>query len=579
MKEFLEENSIKLIDEKNIDSIENELNDCIIINTSFDFKSFGKSSFTNESDSYVKSLNDLIDNVKPKLKDGGLLFVYGLPNYLSFAGERISDNKIDDFIYLFKYFISCEFKINQKTDNNLPSSHMGLLMYLKSKTKKNPTPFNLNTKYTRIPYTMCLACNQETKDWGGKKHMRNPLGSAISDVWSFNEYELKNNDIPELIFERILNLIGFDKNILVVKQTKNTFKAGIKNVIPVQSNKIKEKPIEPNKVINRSCIEYLNDLTKTNPNGSFDLAFADPPYNLAKNYSTYQDDLEDQKYIDWCNEWLKGMADNLKPGGTLLVLNIPKWSIYHFNFLSKTLIFRNWIVWDALSTPSGKLLPAHYSLLYFTKPGAENTLNYDIEKNIESRNYCLRIPCVRNRKNNGLIEKEPLNDIWRDVHRIKHKKDRDQHPCQLPTKLLNRCINLFSNESDLTYDPFGGAGTTAISSKLLKRDYIITELDPAYAIISENNLNKIKQDVLGNLVYGRESVSKGTKQKDLIPKKIVESSYIKFCLTNKKIYSLSELESINPKLYVIVKLYNGDFKKLIALAKRQMEANEISLFK
>ena len=87
MKEFLEENNIKLIDEQKIESIGNELNDCIIINTSFDFKSFGKSSFTNESDSYVKSLNDLIDNVKPKLKDGGLLFVYGLPNYLSFAGE------------------------------------------------------------------------------------------------------------------------------------------------------------------------------------------------------------------------------------------------------------------------------------------------------------------------------------------------------------------------------------------------------------------------------------------------------------------------------------------------------------
>lgn len=562
MKNAKEIANLSIIDDKNINDL-NGYYDCIIINTSFQKSDFGKTSFVKAGEDFLVKTFELIDNSISKLKDGGLIFIYGLPNYLSFFGEYLNNYK-DDFSYLFKYWISCELNIS-KSDNNLPSSHIGLLMYLKSKSKKNTTPFELNTKFERIPYTFCPACGNHTKDWGGKKHLRNPLGSAISDVWSFTDVNL-SNDIPVEILDRIVRLLPQDKSILLINQKTTSFKIEFKNYQDLISDNIDNS----NEVIEGSCIDYLEKLSIQYPNGVFDLAFADPPYNLAKNYSTYNDDLEDKKYIDWCNEWLEGMYKNLKPGGTLLVLNIPKWSIHHFTFLSSKMVFNNWIVWDALSTPAGKLLPAHYSLLSFTKPGGKNVLNYDIENNIDFRDYCLRGSCVKRRKKEGKDIKEPLSDIWKDIHRIKHKKDRDQHPCQLPTKLMERIIKIYSNEGDLVFDPFGGAGTTAIAAKLLKRRYIITELDKHYVEIAKTNLDKVELDDFGNYFYLRDGISH-SKVKGL-PKKIVEDTYLSLCEEKGKPFSLIELENNFPDVFKLVSQYTGDKKKLVSIAKRKLEA-------
>lgn len=548
--------------------------DAVILKTNFGADQIGKHSIISESDIFIQQTLSLIDKCCSQLKDGGLIFVYGLPNYLSYFGEYLSDKKKqDEFSYIFKYWISCEFKA-EEIKNELPIAHIGLLMYLKTKSKKNTTPFDINTKFVRVPYSDCTACGNTTKDWGGKKHLINPLGSALSDVWSFNDTPIKKaSNIPVALTERILALLSEGKNVLQVNQTK----AKVNLSIPESHQKIslngKSILVEKNKVVHQSCIDFLNELHEKNPHGVFDVAFADPPYNLAKNYSIYQDDLEERKYIDWCNQWLSGMYNNLKPGGALFVLNIPKWSVYHFNFLADKMIFQNWIVWDALSTPAGKLLPAHYSLLYFSKPGATPQVNLQTDREINSREYCLRNSCLTNRKKLGDNKKELLTDIWRDVHRIKHKKDRDQHPCQLPTKLMERIIRIFSDEGDLIFDPFGGSGTTAIGAKLLNRNYIITELDEKYVAIAEKNLAAIQTDSTGSLYYERESVAQ--KKSNGTPRKQIEKEYMTLCFDNHKIFSLDELKEVSPNTFGMVEHYQGDFNKLQGATRRKMEVQTL----
>lgn len=551
----------------------NTLFDAIILQTKFALTDIGIKSIIKETDDYIQQTYSLIDKCCSKLKDGGLIFIYGLPNYLSFFGEYLSDKKRDEFNYLFKYWISCELQA-EEVEHQIPTAHIGLLMYLKSKSKKNTTPFDINTKFVRVPYSNCKSCGNTTKDWGGKKHLINPLGSALSDVWSFFETPISSAvQIPVELIERILALLSEGKNVLKVNQTLakiNLRTPDTKNSVSKNGSQVL---LETNKVIHQSCIDYLNELYHTNPYGVFDLAFADPPYNLAKDYSTYQDDLEEKKYIDWCNEWLLGMYNNLKPGGALLVLNIPKWSIYHFNFLANKMIFQNWIVWDALSTPAGKFLPAHYSLLYFTKPGAKPKVNLGNDQFIDSREYCLRNSCKTKRKKNGVDKKELLTDVWKDVHRIKHKKDRDHHPCQLPTKLMERLIKLFSDKSDLVFDPFGGAGTTALAAKLLNRNFIITELDKHYVDIAERNISKVQKDLYGNLFYARESISKVNQQE--IPRKRIENEYMSLCFSKNKILSLEELKNISPSTFQLVEKYQGNFNKLQGATRRKMEVQTL----
>ena len=238
-----------------------------------------------------------------------------------------------------------------------------------------------------------------------------------------------------------------------------------------------------NKIYQGDCIEVMDWLYQE-AGQCVDLIFADPPYNLIKAYNGYEDDRKDAEYLEWCNEWLSRCVRLLRPNGSLFLLNLPKWSTHHAVFLNTQLYFQNWIVWDALSDPRGRVMPAHYSLLHYTKQPTRFTLN-NLEE-VEPATRCLRPKCVRSRGLN--LRRENLTTIWHDVHRIKHKRDRDSHPCQLPEKLLERIIRLASNPQEVVFDPFMGTGTTAVVAKKLGRQYLGAEYDSAYIEIAAQRL-------------------------------------------------------------------------------------------
>ena len=81
-----------------------------------------------------------------------------------------------------------------------------------------------------------------------------------------------------------------------------------------------------------------------------------------------------------------------------------------------------------------------------------------------------------------------VSDVWTDIHRVKHNKYRDEHPCQLPIHLLERVILMSTDADDIILDPFSGTGTTAIAAKRLGRNYIGFEKDKLYAEIAESKL-------------------------------------------------------------------------------------------
>jgi len=240
-----------------------------------------------------------------------------------------------------------------------------------------------------------------------------------------------------------------------------------------------------NKILQGNCLE----LFKCIPDNSVDMTFADPPFNLQKKYTSYNDNLEFQQYLDWCEKWIFEMVRVTKPTGSIFLHNIPKWLIFYATYLNKFAHFKHWISWDAATAPMGKSLqPAHYGILFYTK----NTKGAKI--------YELRHPHKRDRKQ-GYLWKDygrkkdllhpfgPLiSDVWTDIHRIKHSGKRDLHPCQLPIHLMDRLILLITDEDDVVLDPFSGTGTTAIAAKRLGRKYIGFELDEKYVEISQKKI-------------------------------------------------------------------------------------------
>ncbi|NLI03648.1 MAG: site-specific DNA-methyltransferase [Candidatus Fermentibacter daniensis] len=213
---------------------------------------------------------------------------------------------------------------------------------------------------------------------------------------------------------------------------------------------------------------------------SVDLAFADPPFNLGKQYSSdINDSLAQQDYLSWCKSWLDGMIRVLKPGGSLFLWNLPKWNLLLGAFLAERLTLRHWIAVDIkYSLPiSGRLYPSHYSLLYFVKGSRPLIFHPDR----------LPVPCCRRcggelrdyggYKNKMNPKGVNLSDVWTDIPPVRHAKYKKRDANALSLKLLDRIVSMASDPESLVLDPFGGSGTTFVAAELTGRRWVGCELD------------------------------------------------------------------------------------------------------
>lgn len=504
---------------------ENEKLKTIVINVMYEKESLNHvKDISDFSADQLEQFNVLLQQAYMHLQENGFVYVYGNPNVVSYlVGNYLETNDS----LSFKYWIA----INSNEDtteyqNKLMKNHIAAIMLIRS----DSTILDFDTESCRTNRFACPSCRRNSKDWGGKKHLLNIKGVAISDVWNdlvqinevFEDKDvvglnlfLSNNEplvtfdgctIPPIVLNRLLTLT---KSNFDYKQIDIDWFIDGKRC---KENKFINKKIliddsDMNCVICGDSIEAMEELCNKYPDGMFDLIFADPPYNLSKNYKNYDDENSDFEYEEWCNRWLLLCYKLLKPNGHLLVLNLPKWTLKHISFLIKNgASLMDCIVWDAMSTPLGKVMPAHYSLVHFCKdPNVQEI--YNTEYIYPTVNYCLRPSCIKNRTEDN-SRRFKLSNIWSDAHRIKHKKDRDDHPCQLPEKLMTRIIKLFSNEGDLVFDPFCGAGTTAISALLNGRNYYTIDISNDYVEIARKKLEEIKENG-----YFEKKVEKKEKRK------------------------------------------------------------------
>jgi len=235
--------------------------------------------------------------------------------------------------------------------------------------------------------------------------------------------------------------------------------------------------------------DCLEELSKFSGN-IFDMSFADPPFNLSKKYSKALDKKEEEEYISWCNQWLYEIVRVTKETGSIFIHNIPKWLTYYSNNLNRIANFRHWISWKAMGAPLGKtLLPVHYGILYYTK-SKKGFKFYDVRCPHERCRKCGEYARDYGGKKSQMHPYGTLvSDVWTDIHRIRHNKRRDEHPCQLPIPLLERLILMSTDEGDLILDPFVGTGTTGVAAKKLGRRFVGIDIDEKYIEISRKKIS------------------------------------------------------------------------------------------
>ena len=247
-----------------------------------------------------------------------------------------------------------------------------------------------------------------------------------------------------------------------------------------------------NKIINGDSLKELRNI----PDETFDIIFADPPYNLQLKNNLIRpdrskvnavndkwDQFESFKTYDkFTYEWLIECKRVLKKNGSIWVIGSYH-NIFRVGKIIQDLGF--WILNDVIWNKNNpmpnfrgtRFTNAHETLIWASKDKkSKYTFNYQSLK-------CL---------NDDLQMRSDWKlPICNGKERLK-KNGKKIHSTQKPEALLHRIILATTNKHHTIFDPFLGTGTTAVVAKKLGRKYFGIERDKKYFKAASERINKTK---------------------------------------------------------------------------------------
>jgi site-specific DNA-methyltransferase (adenine-specific) len=286
------------------------------------------------------------------------------------------------------------------------------------------------------------------------------------------------------------------------------------------------------------CLEEMKKI-ETN---SIDLIYLDPPFFSEKRHTLSSKDRTkefsfddiwktNRAYAVFLEERISIMRELLKDTGSIFV-HCDKSAEHIIRAILDNIFgssnFQSEIIWSYKRWSNSKkgLLPAHQNIYFYSK-----TEKFKFNKIYTAYSQTTNIDQIlqrrtRDKDNKSVYDLDkngnpkqadpkkgvPLNDVW-DIPYLNPKaKERVGYPTQKPLLLLERIIQLCSDEEDTILDPFCGSGTTCVASKLLNRNYI--GIDKSLDAI-ELTVNRLKNPIKteSNLLKkGREAYNNADKE-------------------------------------------------------------------
>ena len=309
-------------------------------------------------------------------------------------------------------------------------------------------------------------------------------------------------------------------------QASNRIKTANKNPRRLMIN------TEANQLIHGDCIEGM----KSFADDSFDLAIADPPYNLSKggnwNWSgdgslkgfggkwskvmANWDDMPMVDYFRFTVLWLTELKRLVKPTGSIWVHGT-----YHnigiINFALQLLEIEiiNEVVWykrNSFPNLAGRRLTASHETILWAHTGNEKSRKYHFDYEKSKSMSC---------PEDGLKKPDKqMRTVW-DIPNNKQKDElkHGKHPTQKPIRLIERMLKLSAVDGGKVLVPFAGSGAECSASKSNGLNFVGFEIKPEYIPICETKL-------------GISAVSLGDSQ-SFPPAQSVKESGPKFLVTSK----------------------------------------------
>jgi site-specific DNA-methyltransferase (adenine-specific) len=251
-----------------------------------------------------------------------------------------------------------------------------------------------------------------------------------------------------------------------------------------------------NKIICGDAFEVLKKL----PAGSFDLLFADPPYNLTKNFgenSFKQTSLDE--YEAWLEAWLSDCARVLKQTASVYICGDWRSASAIQRVGMKFFTLRNRITWER---EKGRGARANWKnssedIWFFTVSDrfVFNTEAVKIKRRVLAPYTENGQPKDWEKSEDGNFRVTHPSNFWTDLTvPFWSMPENTEHPTQKPEKLLAKIILASTNENAFILDPFAGSGTTAVVAKKLNRKFCAVECDERYCLLAEKRLRLANED-------------------------------------------------------------------------------------
>ena len=262
-----------------------------------------------------------------------------------------------------------------------------------------------------------------------------------------------------------------------------------------------ESPATADDVRDRVFCQDVFEVLPKLPDRSVDLLFADPPYNLTKNFNDrkFKKTSIDQ-YAEWLDSWLSLTSRILKPTASVYICGDWRSSTAIHRLGEKYFIPQNRITWEREKGRGAKANWKNCSedIWFFT---VSENYYFNVEAVMLKRQVIAPYtdrngdPKDWSETENGRFRVTHPSNLWTDLTvPYWSMPENTDHPTQKPEKLLAKIILASSREGDLVFDPFNGSGTTTVVAKKLGRHYLGIEIDETYCCLAQKRLDLASTD-------------------------------------------------------------------------------------
>ncbi|MFP6314624.1 DNA methyltransferase [Helicobacter pylori] len=267
--------------------------------------------------------------------------------------------------------------------------------------------------------------------------------------------------------------------------------------------------------------------------------YIDPPYNTGNDSFNYNDNFNHSSWLVFMKNRLEAAREFLSDDGSIYI-NLDYNEVHYCKVLMDEIFkrenFRSEIIWrmgflSGYKTTAKKYIRNHDTILFYSKSD-----NYLFNKTyIENKDFLqlltknevqnafkkFSFPQEKvddfltfiNHENRG--EKYPLEDTWNSnkwdklnsiaidssVSRVDETIviDDENFKGQKPESLIQRILEVSTNENDLVLDFFAGSGTTCAVAHKMKRRYIGIEQMDYIETITKERLKKVIEGEQGGI--------------------------------------------------------------------------------